>query len=166
MSADVLDFEIVDDPCTEFEEDPLGVEPSTMVQVHWAQERFRSDGQIGIGREGDNEVVVDDPMASRFHCRIRRIGKGLYIEDLGSFNGTFVGRRRVRSLTRISEHDVIRVGATQICLQLIEAPRRQEEPVEATVAFDRRTLCRIRLLAASRARADRDRNRQREPLAR
>ncbi|MCD2194777.1 FHA domain-containing protein [Actinomycetospora endophytica] len=53
---------------------------------------------ITIGREPDNDVVVDHPSVSRHHARITRTAEGFAVADLGSSNGTAVtplgGRER------------------------------------------------------------------------
>src|SRR5688572_17477391 len=46
--------------------------------------------RCAIGSHPSNDVVLDDPTVSRFHCEIA-IGKdGTRVRDLGSTNGTFV----------------------------------------------------------------------------
>lgn len=44
---------------------------------------------LGSSKEG-NDGVIDSPVVSRYHARIRREGRGIYIEDLNSTNGTSV----------------------------------------------------------------------------
>jgi transcriptional regulator with AAA-type ATPase domain len=56
---------------------PLGVEP------------------LLIGRDPDNDLVLDDPGVSADHCRVRRSGRRLLLEDRGSTNGTFLNGVRV-----------------------------------------------------------------------
>ena len=48
-----------------------------------------------IGRGGGCTIVVDDPRVSREHVAVH-LEKGITLTDLGSANGTFVGRRRLR----------------------------------------------------------------------
>jgi ABC-type multidrug transport system ATPase subunit len=43
---------------------------------------------ITIGREPDNDVVLDYPMVSAHHARILQSDGGTFLEDLGSTNGT------------------------------------------------------------------------------
>jgi pSer/pThr/pTyr-binding forkhead associated (FHA) protein len=50
---------------------------------------------VRIGRETDNDVVLSDPRASRYHAQVRRGEMGLEIMDVGSANGTFVGAQRI-----------------------------------------------------------------------
>jgi ABC-type multidrug transport system ATPase subunit/pSer/pThr/pTyr-binding forkhead associated (FHA) protein len=70
--------------------------------------------RIGIGRESDNDVVVDDPLVSRHHAAVQRhSGEGVLV-DLSSFNGTFLNGVRVEAPARLSPHDVVGVGAVQL----------------------------------------------------
>ena len=56
-----------------------------------------SETPIRIGRETDNDVVLSDPRASRYHAQVRRGEEGLEIMDVGSANGTFVGAQRIEA---------------------------------------------------------------------
>jgi TolB protein len=64
---------------------------------------------IRIGRELDNEIVLTDPLASRYHAEIRlTAGNNLEIQDLGSANGTQVGVKRIEP----NSWEEMRVGQT------------------------------------------------------
>src|SRR5262249_56748130 len=60
------------------------------------------DERISIGRTPDARVFLDDVTLSRNHALLVRRKDGLYIDDLGSLNGTYVNRPRTESHT---EHD-------------------------------------------------------------
>ncbi len=49
---------------------------------------------LTIGRDRSNDIVLDDPLVSRFHARLE-LGSPAVLHDLGSFNGSFVDGRRV-----------------------------------------------------------------------
>ena len=49
-----------------------------------------ADKQILVGRSSDLEMVLVEDMVSRKHARISMQGDQIWIEDLGSTNGTFV----------------------------------------------------------------------------
>ena len=49
---------------------------------------------LGAGlRRGDADVLVTAPGVDSAHARILRVGGAVFLEDLGSRRGTFVGRR-------------------------------------------------------------------------
>ena len=65
--------------------------------------------RMSIGRSPDAEVFLDDVTVSRNHALLVRRKDGLYIDDLGSLNGTYVNRRRIES-HKLEEGDEIQVG--------------------------------------------------------
>jgi pSer/pThr/pTyr-binding forkhead associated (FHA) protein len=62
-----------------------------------------------IGRSPDAEVFLDDVTVSRNHALLVRRRDGLYVDDLGSLNGTYVNRRRIES-HRLQNGDELQVG--------------------------------------------------------
>ena len=54
-------------------------------------------GETTIGRAPTNTVCVPDHSVSREHCVIRVSGERFEIQDLDSYNGTFVNGLRIRS---------------------------------------------------------------------
>jgi transcriptional regulator with PAS, ATPase and Fis domain len=83
---------------------------------------------VRIGSASANDVVLDDPHASRFHCEIRRTSEGYLLRDLGSTNGTRVGEVVVKEGLLQSGATLI-IGATRI--QFLADEGRLEE-VEAS----------------------------------
>ncbi len=67
---------------------------------------------IIIGRESDNDIVLEDPQVSRHHARLSEQAGGYVVEDLGSTNGTFLNGRRITSATPISPGDTLGLGDT------------------------------------------------------
>jgi hypothetical protein len=75
-----------------------------------AGEVFNVGGErMTIGRSPDAEVFLDDVTVSRNHALLVRRGDGLYIDDLGSLNGTYVNRRRIES-HKLVNGDELQVG--------------------------------------------------------
>jgi hypothetical protein len=70
---------------------------------------------VTLGRGGQNTVALDgDEFASAQHARVEARGDGLWVEDLGSTNGTFVNGARVTTPRRLQAGDVLRVGQTDL----------------------------------------------------
>ena len=68
-----------------------------------------SGDRMTIGRSPDAELFLDDVTVSRNHAVLVRRGDGLYIDDLGSLNGTYVNRRRIDS-HKLVDGDELQVG--------------------------------------------------------
>ena len=67
------------------------------------------EDRVSIGRSPDAGVFLDDVTVSRNHALLVRRRDGLYIDDLGSLNGTYVNRRRIESHL-LADGDEIQVG--------------------------------------------------------
>jgi len=93
--------------------------------------------QAVFGRGSDCDVRLEDPKASRAHCRFERLGDDLFLVDLDSRNGTWVDGVRV-DRRPMGPRDVVRIGSTTIRvagglaerLSGIESTQTQAEPRE------------------------------------
>lgn len=75
-----------------------------------AGESFIVDQErMSIGRTPDAPIFLDDVTVSRNHALLVRRRDGLYIDDLGSLNGTYVNRHRIESHL-LEDGDEIQVG--------------------------------------------------------
>lgn len=71
-----------------------------------------TDG-LGLGRQADNDILINDPGVSRRHARFTRDAKGVwFVADLGSSNGCFVNEARIEGPTALQPGDHIRVSNT------------------------------------------------------
>ena len=72
-------------------------------------------GRSTAGRDHESEIRLDgDEFASARHARIDPRVDGVWVEDLGSTNGTFVNGERITSARRLQQGDVVRVGETEL----------------------------------------------------
>jgi FHA domain len=70
---------------------------------------------LTIGRGGQNDIALDsDNFASARHARVEPRRDGVWVEDIGSTNGTFVNGARLSKPRRLAPGDVIRVGSTDL----------------------------------------------------
>jgi hypothetical protein len=73
-------------------------------------ESFPLDGdRMTIGRRPDSDIFLDDVTVSRDHALLVRRGGDLYLDDLGSLNGSYVNRRRIES-HRLEDGDELQIG--------------------------------------------------------
>ncbi|MGZ5314296.1 MAG: FHA domain-containing protein [Solirubrobacterales bacterium] len=68
-----------------------------------------ADEKVSIGRTPEAGVFLDDVTVSRNHALLVRRRDGLYVDDLGSLNGTYVNRRRIES-HQLTDGDEIQIG--------------------------------------------------------
>ncbi len=81
-------------------------------------------GSVTIGRASDNDIVVPDVLASRYHATLTLTPLGTEIRDT-SVNGTFVNGTRVGSAI-LSEGDVVTVGNIDLVVEGGLLVRRSE----------------------------------------
>ena len=82
----------------------MGHEPGTTFDVGEGATLGRADGA---------DIRVDDPFASSAHARVFNRGDYVYIEDMGSTNGTYLNGRQVRGPERLKVADVVRIGDSE-----------------------------------------------------
>jgi len=65
---------------------------------------------VRIGKQQENDLVLDRTGVSRRHCELREVGGAWRVIDLNSRNGTFVNRERVQGERPIPEGAAVQVG--------------------------------------------------------
>jgi len=68
--------------------------------------------EITVGRASGCGVHVDDAYTSNLHARVFRREGAVWVEDLGSTNGTWVNAERIHAPTRLGRGDLLQVGGT------------------------------------------------------
>ena len=88
-------------------------------------------GGVRIGRGPENAVVLADGEVSRHHARVWMQGAQVYVQDLGSTNGTFVNETRIGGPQALRPGDRVRVGHTTLQLAAIPgaAPVSRPSPL-------------------------------------
>jgi DNA-binding NtrC family response regulator len=71
---------------------------------------------VVVGRADGVQAMVDDPEVSALHCELRAVTEGIVLRDLGSTNGTFIGKVRVREVL-LGERTEILVGQTKLVVE-------------------------------------------------
>lgn len=78
---------------------------------------FDLDAITTLGRDVNNAIVVDDRFASADHAVLTYRGRGWYVEDLGSTNGTYVNGRVIEALAPLGFGDEVAIGQVRFRLE-------------------------------------------------
>ena len=75
--------------------------------------------QLTVGRGSDNDMVLNDPMVSRYHAVVKRQGDRIIIIDLGSANPVVVNDQVLEAgiPQQLQHRDVVFIGKTVFSFQ-------------------------------------------------
>lgn len=83
----------------------------------WLANLFAMDECVTIGRSRENKISIRDDLLSRMHCKIMAQNNVLYLQDMGTTNGTKMRRGILRKvvlmpndIVELRSGDVIYIG--------------------------------------------------------
>lgn len=74
--------------------------------------RYPLADELTVGRAAGCQVTIDDTYASQLHARVFARDGQLFVEDLGSTNGTYLNRNKVQGPQVMRRGDRLQVGNT------------------------------------------------------
>ena len=96
----------------------MALSPSTVPPRSWLElpdgRLFWLKGRCTIGRQLDNDLVLEQPALSRHHALIAEDAGGYTVSDLRSRNGTFVNRAVITRPVPLRDGDDIQLGDATI----------------------------------------------------
>jgi pSer/pThr/pTyr-binding forkhead associated (FHA) protein len=76
---------------------------------------FALPDEVTVGRAGGCAVLLpDDTFVSQLHARVFRRDGTLFVEDLGSTNGTFLNGKKVTAPVPVRKGDKVQFGRTTV----------------------------------------------------
>ncbi len=72
------------------------------------------NGPVIVGRSPGADIVIGASYVSGRHARFSLMGQNLFVEDLGSTNGTAVNGKRINEPVALRNGDVVNVGDVAI----------------------------------------------------
>ena len=79
------------------------------------EERRLDSSPLTVGRGSQNDVPLErDEYASARHARIEPRRDGVWLEDIGSTNGTYLNGVKLTRARKLTAGDVVRIGETEL----------------------------------------------------
>ncbi|HOD07419.1 MAG TPA: FHA domain-containing protein [Myxococcota bacterium] len=101
------------------------------------KELFFDKDEVFIGRTANNGIVLPKPNVSKRHAVIQLKDGEVFVNDLKSTNGTWVGGRKIDNPQKLKEKDFIFIGDFAIGVSIVEpgaAVPTTEQPAPEPVA--------------------------------
>jgi len=76
---------------------------------------FLTRDRTTLGRKPNNDIVLENMAVSSAHCVFDLVGLAdVFVEDLGSTNGTYVNGKMIRERTKLHDGDALVIGSFRI----------------------------------------------------
>ena len=94
-------------------EEPVALHLRVLEPKEHRGQNFTLENDVTLGRSPACVVVLaNDSYASSVHARVYRLDGEVWLEDLGSTNGTFINEERLGDPVRLQRGDKVKVGST------------------------------------------------------
>jgi len=80
---------------------------------------------VTIGRDEDNDIWIDDDMASRYHAELAWNDGNICLTDCDSLNGVLLNGKRIADSIEVKPENLLEIGSDRFIFSLAEKP----EPV-------------------------------------
>jgi pSer/pThr/pTyr-binding forkhead associated (FHA) protein len=85
---------------------------------------------ITIGRGEDNDIWLDDDMASRHHAELAWADGQVYVTDTNSLNGVLVNGKRIRGSATLDQGAMVEIGSHHFVFEIAAPPSTvQDDPL-------------------------------------
>ena len=78
---------------------------------------YKFTRQCSMGRNRNNNIVIEDPCSSNFHAVVMRKKGNYYLSDMESKNGTYHNDTKVTREVLLEKDDKIRIGNVEFKFQ-------------------------------------------------
>ena len=112
---------------------------SSLLTVMGGRIELEPNRSYDLGRSAKCDLVVQDQASSRRHARLTlgSAPRAVFLEDLGSRNGTYVNGIRIDGRTHLDDGSRIRVGATIYLLSFMDDAGKEEDQIDpGTMAME------------------------------
>jgi FHA domain len=73
-----------------------------------------------LGRTSEADISIKHASISREHAAFTKSGEDWFVEDLGSSNGSYLGKNKLTDKTKLAEKDIVKCGKARLTFHLGE----------------------------------------------
>lgn len=122
-----------------------GFQARSLAKLTWEDEgakieRIISGQGLTIGRSAENDLVIGDLEASRFHSKILPESGNLIVVDLDSTNGTFLNEDKVKGNRELHDGDRIKIGQLEFLVTIFSSESAEEVSEKEELPFEKTLL--------------------------
>ena len=126
----------------ERQHEPLGPEVAWGRLIHqgepYANRQIALSRQVVLlGRERENDILLETDLASRYHAELRLERGRAYLLDRGSMNGTSVNGQKIWGLMPLQDGDLLEVGGQRFRYQDLHSPAQKNANAATTPEGER-----------------------------
>ncbi len=101
----------------------LRVEVGRQANFEYEIPPAEEEEEVWLGRGAFCQIRISDPQLSRRHCQFTYKNGHLYLQDLGSRNGTRVNNQIIRERTELRDGDSVIVGSHELRVVMPDSSR-------------------------------------------
>ena len=93
-------------------------DPEQVSYLMFNKKKIQLVAKLSIGRDPENDIVIENKLASRHHALIQKIRDAYFLKDENSTNGTFLNGHRipVDKYVRLNAGDKITIGSVNLVM--------------------------------------------------
>ena len=92
-------------------------------------------GIYQLGREDDNELIIDDESLSRHHCRLYYQDGHWWLKDLASANGVYIDGVRIDEPIKLVADMAILIGRSRFVVKRTDSAGAETQPAPAIASI-------------------------------
>jgi len=82
------------------------------------EKQYIFSNKFTVGRSSDNDIVISNPLISRYHFEVRWENASWWIYDLNSANGTFLNKNPIKQKTHLELPTIVTLGKAGFTLEI------------------------------------------------
>jgi pSer/pThr/pTyr-binding forkhead associated (FHA) protein/NADPH-dependent 2,4-dienoyl-CoA reductase/sulfur reductase-like enzyme len=109
--------------------------PDAVLESQAGGESFSIARHLKVGRDPQNDIVLDDSFSSAFHAEVIQEAGAFFVIDLDSKNGTFLNGKKIKGRQRLPGGSKVKFAQTEYTFRMSDVitPRKPDIEIQKKV---------------------------------